>query len=106
MGMTLPKLCCSADGQGGVDVFKFPPKSSETLCTGHVHRWKKRWIHVPPNSSHTTATNGGNNRSNLLLLKSTPVASNQAKDGSHCDDDSESDKDDVIAALETPRKIF
>ncbi|GER48146.1 B-cell CLL/lymphoma 7 protein family member C [Striga asiatica] len=78
-----------------------------TVFTGPVRRWKKRWVHVPlPNSSRTTATNGGNNGSNLLLLKWTPVASNQAKDGSHGHDNSESGKDDVVAAEETPRKKF
>ncbi|MED6219331.1 hypothetical protein PIB30_034765 [Stylosanthes scabra] len=61
-----------------------------TVFTGPVRKWKKKWVHVSPNSSsassnsnannnnnnHTHHSNG-NNGSHLLLYKWTPITQSQ-----------------------------
>ncbi|KAI8000813.1 hypothetical protein LOK49_LG09G01434 [Camellia lanceoleosa] len=85
---------------------------TSTVFNGPVRKWKKKWVHVSPQTNNNASSNhhlhhqsqtanhngiNGNNGSHLLLYKWTPITPSQ-NSNSNGNGEKSSDKEEEVAA--------
>ncbi|CAL5411833.1 unnamed protein product [Camellia sinensis] len=102
---------------------------TSTVFNGPVRKWKKKWVHVSPQTNNNASSNhhlhhqsqtanhngiNGNNGSHLLLYKWTPITPSQNSNSNGNGEKSSAKEEEVAAAVdsaasaaeEPPRRKF